>query len=1337
MNEFDFSGLSSRSFEQLTQALALKVVGPGVTVFGDGPDGGREATFNGKVPFPHITDCWDGYGVIQAKYNTRPHGDARDGIWLGNELSKDLTKYVQRTRNLKCPDYFILCSNVILTPVDTVGTKDKITAIFSRFQKQLPIRDYRIWDYDQLCSFLRANEDVRRGYLAWISSGDVLAEAMNLLRTRKPEFESTIANFLQKEFLADQYANLEQAGHSEKDQTPLAKVFVDLPAYRERFPEPPGHRPDTQGDGIVNRLLEVGSAKLAFRSDKKPRLGDNSDENLRGRYVLIGGPGQGKTTVGQFLTQLYRASILLRRPESTLTFETHRALSDLKHQCCQEQIITPCGRRFPLRVVLNKLATELSSNDPNIKCNSLLDYLTKQISKLTDRSVSADDFREWLAAYPWLLVLDGLDEVPASSNRDEVLDAIQNFWVDAAGSDADVLVVATTRPQGYNDDFSPALYGHWWLAPLSREQALHYAARLVEERHKADAERRSKIMGRLKRAADQEATSRLMRSPLQVTILAALVDQIGQAPRDRWRLFHEYYGVIYRRETERDIPAASILSDYKKDIDAIHERVGLILQAESERRGGTSAELTYEQLERIVGDRLETQGHEGETLKALKKAILQAAEQRLVFLVGLEAKRYGFEIRSLQEFMAAEALVRDTDDVVVARLREIAPIINWRNVFLIAAGKCFSEREHLSDLFHGICAQLNDLENDMSQGSTLAGSQLALEILEDGLLVATQPRQARLIAREAMRLATLPQTALHRRLAAVYEVPLAGVFKEALTKFLQNEDSEEYLRAWTILISLTERRIAWAEDASDRNWPSEAIKIERILRAIAGGPLVRRSSVGNWLVRRINANAKFLSPSVLYSVCGLGNPPLGLDSWISSGIKVFYPFTSPDKERVIVRFPIGKGNGTLRVQSISHTTSDVASFLSEPDLSKKWLLSLSLARFLDNPSPDALAAALEIIAATFRQSEDFWPHYYTPWPLASILVKSQTAQQLTDMARHASQGKLGTRDDWIAAENRWITRGLTREDLSHQFNEGLPFDSSIRSIGLPLGVARLYSYERDPVLIQFLLSAATDSSSSERRGEIYDWLLQLLISVPYPSTSDRNLADDLLIAIIREALEPDLAAEGLLLLSDPSSALDTHWDAISSVAKNLHHYTQMFLPNSSHERADAARSIQKALSKILRKHPDRTEVFNLAAFYAPFGRPQIPTDLLDLVDYKNPGEKGMVALVKIASSAWQHNEVEDLATAVFEMDPDYRLMRFAIYLLRFVPISMNTDKLMQLFLTHCGSIDRNITGELLEVWDFHIRGRTSAFKNPSTWAQLGLPKVLAEISETLRDDGSG
>jgi hypothetical protein len=46
-----------------------------------------------------------------------------------------------------------------------------------------------------------------------------------------------MTNFLAKELRSDQYANLEQAGHSTEERIPLARIFVDLPIVTQSIQE--------------------------------------------------------------------------------------------------------------------------------------------------------------------------------------------------------------------------------------------------------------------------------------------------------------------------------------------------------------------------------------------------------------------------------------------------------------------------------------------------------------------------------------------------------------------------------------------------------------------------------------------------------------------------------------------------------------------------------------------------------------------------------------------------------------------------------------------------------------------------------------------------------------------------------------------------------------------------------------------------------------------------------------------------------------------------------------------------------------------------------------------
>jgi hypothetical protein len=61
----DLTGLGPRGFERICQAVAKYVLGPGIEAFGSGPDGGREASFRGRVPYPSSADPWKGAALLK------------------------------------------------------------------------------------------------------------------------------------------------------------------------------------------------------------------------------------------------------------------------------------------------------------------------------------------------------------------------------------------------------------------------------------------------------------------------------------------------------------------------------------------------------------------------------------------------------------------------------------------------------------------------------------------------------------------------------------------------------------------------------------------------------------------------------------------------------------------------------------------------------------------------------------------------------------------------------------------------------------------------------------------------------------------------------------------------------------------------------------------------------------------------------------------------------------------------------------------------------------------------------------------------------------------------
>lgn len=197
--DYDLSRLGDKGFEDLTQALALRILGSGVKVFGFGPDGGREAEFEGTLeyPDPSAEGCWSGYVILQAKYKNDPADTKHNLRWLKAALKQELDKWSERAEGLesltrqrklerfskaegaaavgRIPDYIIFATNVALSGVPGRGGIDVIDDLISGYAAQLKLKGWHIWHYDQICRYLDSFPEIRRTYAASITPGDVMA----------------------------------------------------------------------------------------------------------------------------------------------------------------------------------------------------------------------------------------------------------------------------------------------------------------------------------------------------------------------------------------------------------------------------------------------------------------------------------------------------------------------------------------------------------------------------------------------------------------------------------------------------------------------------------------------------------------------------------------------------------------------------------------------------------------------------------------------------------------------------------------------------------------------------------------------------------------------------------------------------------------------------------------------------------------------------------------------------------------------------------------------------------------------------------------------------------
>jgi len=180
----ELNHLGERPFEDLCRALAARVLGVGIQSFGDGPDGGREATFEGPLDYVGADGPWNGYAVLQAKYRRVGLG-SKDADWLCQQVTREcdawLDPSLRRVTGGRRPEYLIFATNVRLSGVPSTGGIDRVITLLRGYADRLGLKDFALWDANTLSTYLDLHPGVRQSFSHLISAADVLAKTFTTL----------------------------------------------------------------------------------------------------------------------------------------------------------------------------------------------------------------------------------------------------------------------------------------------------------------------------------------------------------------------------------------------------------------------------------------------------------------------------------------------------------------------------------------------------------------------------------------------------------------------------------------------------------------------------------------------------------------------------------------------------------------------------------------------------------------------------------------------------------------------------------------------------------------------------------------------------------------------------------------------------------------------------------------------------------------------------------------------------------------------------------------------------------------------------------------------------
>jgi len=165
MHRFPIHALSDTEFEKLVVVICRELMGIGITSFSPGPDGGKDAKFEGTAnAFPSASDPASGIFIIQAKHTFSPVASCSDSDFQTTLIGKEIPKIKRQFEEGSLTHYLIFTNRR-----KPGGAEDRITA---RIKNETGAQ--HVW--------LRGLEDIERELLLHPH----IAKAVGLDKLRSP-----------------------------------------------------------------------------------------------------------------------------------------------------------------------------------------------------------------------------------------------------------------------------------------------------------------------------------------------------------------------------------------------------------------------------------------------------------------------------------------------------------------------------------------------------------------------------------------------------------------------------------------------------------------------------------------------------------------------------------------------------------------------------------------------------------------------------------------------------------------------------------------------------------------------------------------------------------------------------------------------------------------------------------------------------------------------------------------------------------------------------------------------------------------------------------------------
>jgi len=391
---------------------------------------------------------------------------------------------------------------------------------------------------------------------------------------------------------------------------------------------------------------------------------------LDDRLVITGGPGSGKTTYLHLI-----ASSVARALVTGDSRPVERALG----------LIDP----LPLPVLISLAGYNRYRREGR---GTLIDYISHAIIEKNGAIGLPDDFfkRLLMQGRGCFVLLDGLDEVARDDERGIVRDKVQSF----ANNDGIGRLVVTSRTRAYQGQ-AVFPYRLAVVRPMTPEQVAVLAGKWCDAAYQPDEATRQKVSLRREIVQLEELRAdrnqpRLVDTPLLVTIVAVVHDNLNTLPRERAELYEECVKALLSEHYKAPSEEQSALVERG---GKFNEKRNVLAQLAFEMMGTRSADkaLPTAREEQVITwvrplvVRMRGESKADEWLADFTEAMRERGS-----LLDERDGEYRFTHLTFQEFLAATYLgdtVSEADDIV-SQLTQRGRVADawWRETVLLTVG---------------------------------------------------------------------------------------------------------------------------------------------------------------------------------------------------------------------------------------------------------------------------------------------------------------------------------------------------------------------------------------------------------------------------------------------------------------------------------------------------------------------------------------------------------------------------------------------------------------------------------------------------------------------------